>query len=341
MLKRLGRLGLAALALATTPLLADDGTSQARERWHQAIEQRYGVLADASERLEASADRFCEQPDASHRQRLTRNWLDAYQAWQAVRFVDFGPIEQQSRAWQFQFWPDRKNLVGRKMQAWLAADQPPSAEQIAGDSVASQGFPALEYLLFDDSMQGAEALTSSVACGLLRAITTHLADGTNALQRDWQRFGEHYRDTTSYTGATLHGALLALETLEGKRLGAPMGLTGHAANGYLAEAWRSGQSVRLIEGTLHGLEDTFLPGLKTLLARHGEAALADDFRETLDHARRRAAEMAPGVAPALDDDASFGELQGLHVQIGQLRYRLEEIGGVLGLVRGFNASDGD
>ncbi|SEM27388.1 imelysin family protein [Halomonas caseinilytica] len=341
MFKRLGRLGLAALTLATAPLLADDDAPQARERWHQAIDQRYGVLVDASERLEASADRFCEQPDTSHRRRLTQDWLEAYQAWQAVRFVDFGPIEQQSRAWQLQFWPDRKNLVGRKMQAWLAADQPPSAEQIADGSVAAQGFPALEYLLFDDAMQDDEALTHPVACGLMRAIANHLADGTSALRRDWQRFGDHYRHTASYTGATLHGALLALETLEDKRLGSPMGLTGGAPNGYLAEAWRSGRSIRLIEGTLHGLEDTFLPGLKTLLARRGEAALADDFREALDRTRRRAAKMSSGLAPALDDGAAFSELQGLHVQIGQLRHQLEEIGGTLGLARGFNASDGD
>ncbi|RAW08946.1 peptidase M75, Imelysin [Halomonas elongata] len=340
MFKRLGRIGLAALTLATAPLMANEDTPQARERWHQAIDQRYGVLSDASERLEASAIRFCQQPDTPHRKRLSQDWMDAYQAWQAVRFVDFGPIEQQSRAWQLQFWPDRKNLVGRKMQAWLAADQPPTAEQIAGDSVATQGFPALEYLLFDEHME-TKTLSQPVACGLMKAIANHLADGTSALRSDWQRFAEHYRTTRSYTDATLHGALRALETLEDKRLGDPMGLTGGAANGYLAEAWRSGRSIRLIEGTLHGLEDTFLPGLKTLLASRGKAELADDFRELLDRTRHRAAEMSPGLAPALDDSAAFSDLQGLYVQVGQLRRQLEEIGVTLGLVRGFNSSDGD
>ncbi len=251
MFKRLGRLGLAALTLATAPLLADDDAPQARERWHQAIDQRYGVLVDASERLEASADRFCEQPDTSHRRRLTQDWLEAYQAWQAVRFVDFGPIEQQSRAWQLQFWPDRKNLVGRKMQAWLAADQPPSAEQIADGSVAAQGFPALEYLLFDDAMQDDEALTTR----RLRPDAGHRQPPGGWHQRPTPRLATFRRPLSAHRQLyRRHPArrLLALETLEDKRLGSPMGLTGGAPNGYLAEAWRSGRSIRLIEAPCTG-----------------------------------------------------------------------------------------
>lgn len=150
-LKHLGRLGLAAVTLAGPPLYADD-SSEARARWHQAIGARYTLLAEAGSQLEASAQAYCDAPDAEARTRLEDDWLEAYQAWQGVRFVDFGPIEQQSRAWQLQFWPDNKNLVGRKVQAWLNTDAPSTIEAIAADSVAVQGFPALEYLLFDEHM---------------------------------------------------------------------------------------------------------------------------------------------------------------------------------------------
>ncbi|BBI48984.1 hypothetical protein HORIV_14050 [Vreelandella olivaria] len=74
---------------------------------------------------------------------MENDWLNAYQAWQAVRFIQFGPVEQNSRGWQLQFWPDRKNLVGRKVGTWLKATEAPDAEDIAGDSVAIQGFPPL------------------------------------------------------------------------------------------------------------------------------------------------------------------------------------------------------
>ncbi|MBB3140656.1 imelysin family protein [Halomonas organivorans] len=340
LLQRLGRLGLAALTLAGTPLFADD-SADARARWHQSIGDRYALLAEAGEQLEASAHAYCDAPDAERRARLEEDWLDAYQAWQAVRFVDFGPIEQQSRAWQLQFWPDSKNLVGRKVQLWLNAEAPPSIETIADDSVAVQGFPALEYLLFDEHMATPGALAAPQACGLLQAVSGHLADTGAALARDWQAFGDHYRQTESYTAATVQAGLQTLESLEDKRLAEPLGLAGSPANGYRAEAWRSARSVRLIESSLAGLQDSFLPGLRPLLAEAGQTELADDFAAALDETRRRAADMAPGLAPSLDDPEAFSDLQGLYVKIGQLSWLGRQIAGTLGLVSGFNASDGD
>ncbi|WP_340146848.1 imelysin family protein [Halomonas sp. PA16-9] len=291
--------------------------------------------------MEASAARFCQSPDEALRQRLENDWLSAYQAWQAVRFIQFGPVEQNSRGWQLQFWPDRKNLVGSKVRGWLKAAEAPDAQDIASDSVAIQGFPALEYLLYDDAMDE-QALSDPGACSLMQAITTHLADTTSALHRDWQAFGEHYLETPDYTETTLASAIQALEILEDKRLGEPMGLKGAPANGYLAEAWRSGQTVRLVESSLEGLRTGFLPGLTALLREADALPLAEAFRDQLDKTLVQASELPPGLVPSLEDEEAFRGLQSLYLDISQLRHLLgNEIAGELGLVRGFNSSDGD
>tara|TARA_R110001583_G_scaffold185944_1_gene346312 strand:- start:1330 stop:2262 length:933 start_codon:yes stop_codon:yes gene_type:complete len=309
--------------------------------WHGAVELQYAELSVASERLEASAARFCQSPGEALRLRLENDWLSAYQAWQAVRFIQFGPLEQNSRGWQLQFWPDRKNLVGSKVRGWLEAAKAPDAQDIASDSVAVQGFPALEYLLYDDAMD-AQVLSSPGACSLMQAITTHLADTTSALHRDWQAFGEHYLNTADYTEATLASAIQALEILEDKRLGEPMGLKGAPANGYLAETWRSGQTVRLVESSLEGLRTGFLPGLTALLREAGALPLAEAFRDQLDKTLVQASELPPGLVPSLEDEEAFRGLQSLYLDISQLRHLLgNEIAGELGLVRGFNSSDGD
>tara|TARA_R110000737_G_scaffold338641_1_gene359880 strand:+ start:18 stop:950 length:933 start_codon:yes stop_codon:yes gene_type:complete len=309
--------------------------------WHGAVELQYAELSVASERLEASAARFCQSPGEALRLRLENDWLSAYQAWQAVRFIQFGPLEQNSRGWQLQFWPDRKNLVGSKVRGWLEAAKAPDAQDIASDSVAVQGFPALEYLLYDDAMD-AQVLSAPGACSLMQAITTHLADTTSALHRDWQAFGEHYLNTADYTEATLASAIQALEILEDKRLGEPMGLKGAPANGYLAETWRSGQTVRLVESSLEGLRTGFLPGLTALLREAGALPLAEAFRDQLDKTLVQASELPPGLVPSLEDEEAFRGLQSLYLDISQLRHLLgNEIAGELGLVRGFNSSDGD
>ncbi|MGY4877495.1 imelysin family protein [Vreelandella aquamarina] len=342
MIASLRRLGVAfAFLAAPFSASADAENNSPRHIWHAAVEQQYAQLSVASERMEASASRFCQAPDAALKERLVSDWLNAYQAWQAVRFVQFGPIEQNSRGWQLQFWPDRKNLVGSKVNAWLKADIPPDAEDIAKDSVAIQGFPAVEYLLYDGAM-GEQGLREPAACDLLQAISTHLADTSNALHRDWQAFGEHYRDTPRYTETTLHNAIQALETLEQKRLGEPMGLQGSPANGYLAEAWRSGNSVRLIEGTLEGLRLGFLPGLSAMLRAADAESLANQFRDQLDKTISRANALPSDLVASLDDAEALRGLQSLYLNVGQLNYLLgTEISAELGLVRGFNSSDGD
>lgn len=341
MIASLRRLSLLACALLATPLSFATDFSTPREMWHGAVELQYAELSAASERLETSVARFCQAPDEVLRQRLENDWLSAYQAWQAVRFIQFGPIELNSRGWQLQFWPDRKNLVGRKVGVWLKATDAPDAQDIAGDSVAIQGFPALEYLLYDDAMSE-QVLSDPNVCSLMQAITTQLADTSSALQRDWQAFGAHYLETADYTAATLASAIQTLELLEDKRLGEPMGLKGAPANGYLAEAWRSEQTARLIESSLEGLRTGFLPGLTALLREADALPLAEAFRDQLDKTLVQASELPPGLVPSLENEEAFRGLQSLYLNISQLRHLLgNEIAGELGLIRGFNSSDGD
>lgn len=334
--------GLLALLMAgSVPAAMAETAPSARDLWHEAIGRGYTELDSNAQRLAEQAADYCHSPSPAGRASLESLWRDAYQAWQAVRFVNFGPIEQQSRGWQLQFWPDRKNLVGQKVSAWLKADTPPSRQSIAEDSVAIQGFPALEYLLFDDQLDTPGALTDPQACGLLSAITHHLEATTHQLHDDWQTFGEHYRETDTYTQATLEAGLQALETLETRRLAEPMGLTGKSPNAYLAEAWRSQESVMLIGASLDGLEQAFLPGLQRLLQQAGQEELYDDFATTLHQAQAEAGDMEGGIPRALEDSVAFSALQGLYIEVSQLNWMGREIASALGVARGFNATDGD
>ncbi|WP_051530271.1 imelysin family protein [Halomonas halodenitrificans] len=344
---RRGRAGLLALMMAgVAPAAMADAPSTARGLWHEAIGEGYAELERDARRLAEQAADYCHAPSPEGRASLESLWRDAYQAWQAVRFVNFGPIEQQSRGWQLQFWPDRKNLVGQKASIWLKADTPPNRQSIADDSVAIQGFPALEYLLFDDRMDSPDALAAPQACGLFSAITRHLETTTHQLHDDWQAFGDHYRETDTYTQATLEAGLQALETMETRRLAAPLGLSGKPANAYLAEAWRSRQSVLLIGASLAGLEQAYLPGLRPLLHQAGQEGLYDDFATRLHQAQANVDDIEGddiegGIAHALEDPAAFSTLQGLYIDVSQLNWMGREIASALGIARGFNATDGD
>lgn len=112
------------LLACTTTAFGADADTQARELWHQAIHDGYKLLATEVDELASATTDYCNAPTPDSRQALDNSWLDAFLAWQQVRFVDFGPVENNNLSWQFQFWPDPKNLVARKAQYLLGTETP-------------------------------------------------------------------------------------------------------------------------------------------------------------------------------------------------------------------------
>ncbi|WP_152205236.1 imelysin family protein [Marinobacter changyiensis] len=85
---------ITSMIMATLSPWAFASAGESRERWHTAIGDGYGAPASQSGALESKASSFCAQPTAESRATLEQHWRSAFGAWQAVRFVDFGPVEQ-------------------------------------------------------------------------------------------------------------------------------------------------------------------------------------------------------------------------------------------------------
>ncbi len=332
---------IACLSLISLSSQAADTSVTPRQQWYQDIGALYTKLAEATGQLQEDATALCSAPEANSEHQLRSDWLSAYRAWQAVRFVDFGPIEVNSRAWQLQFWPDKKNLVGSRVKTRLHQDTQISKADIDEAGVAEQGFPALEVLLYDDGMADL-TLSAEQPCALLQAISTHLNETSMTLVTDWEAFGDYYQSTDSMTQATLHAAMQTLETIEDKRLGEPIGMMGSPANAYRAEAWRSDASISLIEASLQGLKEGFLPGLMVSLDNIDRSDLAQAFDSQLNKTIKQAQELDGGITSGLEHADAQAGLTTLYMKVAQLRQLLnEQIASALGVVRGFNSSDGD
>lgn len=331
-----------ALVLSACSVTLTAQADEPRERWHQDIAIGYGRLASESADLADTAQRYCEAPDQGLRRQLEERWQAAFLAWQRIRFVEFGPIEQDSLAWQFQFWPDPKNLVARKVDYWINDDNELNEETLIAAGVAAQGYPAVEYLLWDSRfLLSEQALPTLRSCQFLVALTSHIRTNTETLHTNWQTFRDHYQTRDSYTATTIRSAMNAVEVMQDRRLGAPMGLRGSdRRNPYQADAWRSETSLATIRASIEGLRDHFLPGLALELADHPElnAGLAAQVTEVLGDL----ANLPDGMAPLLADDEGFGKLQSLYIDVVQLEQTLnDDIAAALGIARGFNSSDGD
>ncbi|WP_150910013.1 imelysin family protein [Marinobacter halotolerans] len=345
---KLNNLGLAfALALASAgPSVAESTRAdpEARRHWYQSITVGYQTLADRTNQFQAAVETYCDAPAVPSREGAEQAWLDAFLAWQKVRFIDFGPIEKNNLGWQFQFWPDPKNLIARKANGLLNPDLTITPELIDDSGVAVQGFPMAEYLLFDEPLNaGEQALPALKTCELLTAVAVHVVANSRELKASWQGFEKHYLTTDQYRDTTIRSAMAALEILEERRLAEPMGLRDSGGRSqYGADAWRSGTSLKAAEATLTGLEQHFLPGLILLLEKHGDGVLARRIDKQFADALANFPELHQPMKHLLADDALFTELQSFYVDVSQLAELVNGQAAVkLGVVRGFNSSDGD
>ena len=345
-LARLLLMGALGLLAAGTAIAAETDTTS-RTIWHTDIAVGYERLADSTQTLDQSAQRFCGAPSASALDELKQDWRHAFFDWQRVRFVDFGPIDLNSRAWQFQFWPDSKNLVARKADYWLSGERTATSEAIAKGSIAVQGFPVIEYLLFDKTLADQSVQPSDAqACALMTAVSGHLAQVAAEMTEEWAAFGPFYKTTDTFTDTTIHAAMTGIEILRDRRLAEPMGLRGTPRhNRYAADSWRSGVSLGTLRASIEGLERYFAPGLRELLDARGLSKLITpldaQFASTL--AEIRALEKREqSLGEMLDTQDGYADLQSLFMEVSELKQLISgRVAASLGIMTGFNSSDGD
>ena len=344
----LSNLSLRTLKWGSTALLAASFCTSAwaqapREAWHGALTEGYAALAISTANLDQAATTYCATPSAEQREALESAWFSAFDSWQAVRFVDFGPIEQDNLSWQFQFWPDAKNTVARKVNLWLGGEQAIGIDQLRADSVAVKGFPALEYLLFDPQAAKTQPLPEKRACELVTAISSLLQHNAAHLQEQWQAFRPHYLGTEQFQNTTVLAAMHGLDILRNKRLAAPMGLEGKPRrNPYIADAWRSEHSLAGIRASLVGLQQYFLPGLRELMVDAEGSELVERLDQQLTATIARLEQQPADMQTLLANDDGYRTLQLIFIEIDKLNQLLSgNIASQQGIIRGFNSSDGD
>ncbi len=325
--------------------------------------ERYRRLSGAAADFGAAARASCGSPPPRELDGAAAAWHAAMDAWMSVEHVHHGPIELHMRRFRLHFWPDRRGRGGRQIQALLAGPDAARAspETLRSASVAVQGFPAAECLLFDARLRanlesGAEG---DSACRLLVAIADNLADMSARLSSEWSaegaafpreireagsegsRFASH-RDATA---EFVRGAHAALQVMAEMKVDRVMGKSPESARPRRAESWRAGRSLRNLVLNLEAIQAMYEggdgPGLRRLLEpSHADLAglLSRAFRQTLETARS----IRPPLSRAVVDPAARDGLARLSAQ---LRGLVALVGGkaapALGAPLGFNALDGD
>ncbi|MEE8056961.1 MAG: imelysin family protein [Pseudomonadales bacterium] len=332
----------------------------------------------STRRLHNSSNNFCEDKTEQQLQMVRSHWLLAMKDWQAVKVIQFGPVTVDNQNWKIQFWPDRHNLIKKKINGLLKSDDELTVERIDKASVVVQGLSALEFLLFDQNGGQLNNYSSKNSsdndnkdgvrrCQLLTAISAHTQGVAKHLYQTWKKDGGNYSGHLSHPGenniefpeantaiAALVDTLVAtIELAKKDKLEGPLSIhtKGNRARPYLSEAWRSRASLQLLRANLQAARRLFNGGALDkqhygfddyLTGNTIHTTLAESINTQFQQVDDIFSTLQKPLFEAVNDPASQQALKQLQVEVivltKLLKYKLPP---AMGVTLGFNANDGD
>ncbi|MCB1885295.1 MAG: imelysin family protein [Geminicoccaceae bacterium] len=273
-------------------------------------------------------------------------------AWAKLEVLNFGPLQDDNRASKIAFWPDKHGVAGRQIRQYLRKADPKTvtAEALGKGSVALQGLPALEDLLY-----GGETI-SPFACAFVQGIAGNLTRLAGGIRADWGTREEGYAarieagDLEADAPALYYRAATdALERVLDLKLKRPLGDAPEAANGALAEAAPSGRSAAIVAANLETVQalavgpSTNDPGLADLADAKAGTRLKDALAERLGRARDLLNGLNRPLAEAVTAPEPRSRIEVARFAVKDAKTALAtDLAPALGLpAASFNAADGD
>ncbi|MFG1490052.1 imelysin family protein, partial [Oceanospirillum sp. HFRX-1_2] len=232
--------------------------------------------------------------------------------------------------------------------------------------IAMQGLTASEYLLFDPGHL--ENASPKESCHLLTQVAEQNEDNAKAMLTRWQESdflvewhdaalgNDTFASTTQATGYLLAGLAEQLEAIAKNKIYKPFRLNDDKAkpNGYLAENWRSSQSLTNLATNFAQIRDYYLglPEMGTnteplingpdqLLRHLGFAGEANQIVTQLNQSQSTLDTLVTMGSAAYLSEEGKAQARKLHDEIKQLERALKKPLPHFKLTQRFNSADGD
>ncbi|MGI0117414.1 imelysin family protein [Zooshikella sp. RANM57] len=313
------------------------------------VDAIYANLSTQVETLHQSSQQLCKTTAASQQpEKLSATqlaWENAMNAWVKADLINFGLVVDENIAWRFQFWPDKKNLVKRKVEQFLQQHSDAiTNKQVAEASVIIQGLSAAEYLLF-------EPITPSIAnnkqrCQLLEEVSSVLVQNSHYLQKHWNKQPLAIKNQHDYLTLVSNALASYLEKTYKK-----WSLAVLKQNPYFAESWRSQHSNENIQQSLVAANSWYqqliLPYLQDTKEKKDLAKILNTaFKKNITQFKQLPNSLF-SILQAIKNQEKHSaknllQLQETTQQFRQLKKQITlDLPKTLDVLIGFNANDGD
>lgn len=320
------------------------------------VRPAYAGLHTRATELGKAMQALCEAPSQAALDAARASFSEAVAAWSKVEIITFGPIRENNRLERMLFWPDRKSIGLKQVQAALASKDETATDPVtlAGKSVAMQGFGALEFVLFGT---GAEALANDDAyrCGYGVAIAGNIETMAGDVAEAWNKpdgfaglwanpgpDNPLYRDGNEAVTELISVFINELEMVRDVRLKGFFGATPDTDRPKQAIYWRSHNTAPSLAANLDGIRTLFA------VSRIGDALspearwMADSTLIQLDNGVADARAVTGPIDEALADPARRARLEHFALVTSSLSALIgTRMTAEFGLTAGFSSLDGD
>lgn len=325
--------------------------SQVIRPYYQALSQESRALATAaSAMLAAASDQQCLTEESA--ETLKIQWRKTMSAWQKAQAIQFGPVREHNLAWEYQFWPDKKNLIAKKLKPLLKTAHEQTLDSLKESSVVTHGLPAIEYLLFDPAAN--KYGDHRAQCVLIELIATHLDNTSEQLNNQWQQYeiqllsanieNPEFPTQAHAVAVVIDSFLTQVEQISNRKLTMALGLKTKTQrlNPYLLESWRSRHSKENLLANLNSVEQLVNQGgLANYLILKGHETLAAQIVDNLQQTRAVIESMQLPLFEQLTQQQADAS-KTLQAHLEQLTKHFKaDIPNALNIQLGFNNNDGD
>ena len=236
------------------------------------VRPAYSDLHQHAEALTKAMHKLCDAPSQGELDAAQAEFSATVYAWSSAEIIGFGPIKENNRLDRMLYWPDRKSIGLKQVQAALADKDPTATDpaQLAGKSVAMQGLGALEFVLFGDGADALAGKDDPYRCAYGAAVAGNIEtmagevsaawnkpDGFAAL---WANPGPQnalYRDGNEAVTELVGVFINELEMVRDVRLKGFLGGKADADKPKQAIYWRSQNTANSLAGNLAGIDALF------------------------------------------------------------------------------------
>ncbi|SIT55200.1 Peptidase M75, Imelysin [Mesorhizobium prunaredense] len=321
------------------------------------VRPAYARLHDHADSLSKAMRTLCDAPSQDHFDAARAEFSGTVDAWSVVEIIRIGPITQNNRLERMLFWPDRKSIGLRQVQAALASKNRTAADpaQLAKKSVAMQGLGALEFVLYGD---GAERLAGkddpyrcaygAAVAGNIETIAAEVRDAWNkpdGFAALWANPGPQnalYRDGTEAVAELVGVFINELEMVRDVRLKGFLGSSPEADKPKQAIYWRSQNTARSLTGNLSGMDALFQASQLGDALPPDARWMAESIHIQLVNGAADASAIRGPIDKALADPALRQKLDHFSLVTSSLSTLIgTRLTAEFGLTAGFSSLDGD